>query len=72
MRTDSSEPRSRALIFTLLAGLALMLPFVLLAIGLIEERLVGPRGPIARLYDTIGIWEPLEELHDGVADLFGA
>jgi hypothetical protein len=60
---------SRALILGLEVGVVLLMPFLLLAVGLVDERLSKNR-PVARFYRAIGIWEPLEELHDGLASLF--
>ena len=54
---------------SLCAAAAILLPFALLAIGLADEQLTKNR-PVAKFYRAIGIWEPLEELHDGLAGLF--
>jgi hypothetical protein len=71
MNRNPEKPRGRLLIISLLVGVVLLLPFVLLAIGLLDERMSKTR-PVGRFYRAIGIWEPLEELHDGIAGLFGS
>ncbi len=71
MATPPDKPSSsRILVISLLAFAIVLLPFVLLAIGLLDERLSTTR-PVAKFYRAIAIWEPLEELHDGIASLFG-
>ena len=63
MNDNSSKPPSRRIGYAWIAVISiLLLPFVLLAIALLDDHLFHTHVPF-KVYRAIGIWEPLEGLY---------
>jgi len=71
MDEDSSRGLGSPLIIVwLMTSLIVVLVTIFVVVG-VEELLVGPGGPISQFYRQIGLWQPVDNVADGLMRLIG-